>query len=76
MKKLAMVRDVHLNPWDVANYYGVINDEVELYLCGKGPNIDWEQIMLVCPKAIPLTRVISDVSRDVMKEAILGFLRS
>lgn len=54
-KKLAMVRDIHLNPWDCSNYFGVISNDVELYLCGKGPNIDWDQIMLACPKAIPFS---------------------
>lgn len=29
----------------------------------------------ICPKGIPLTRAISDVGRDVMWEAVLGFLR-
>ena len=39
--------------------------------CGYAQNC-----VKVCPKGIPLTRAISDVGRDVTKEAILGFLRS
>jgi succinate dehydrogenase / fumarate reductase iron-sulfur subunit len=29
----------------------------------------------VCPKDIPLTKAISDVGRDVMKQAIKDFFR-
>ena len=42
-----------------------------IHECGYAQNC-----VQVCPKEIPLTRAISDVGRDVMKEAILGFLRS
>jgi glycosyltransferase involved in cell wall biosynthesis len=51
MNRLAVVRDKYLNPWDSDNYYGVINSDTELYLCGTGPDVDWEQIMRACPKA-------------------------
>lgn len=39
--------------------------------CGYAQNC-----VKICPKSIPLTQAISDVGRDVMKEALLSFLRS
>lgn len=42
-----------------------------IHECGYAQNC-----VRVCPKEIPLTKAISDVGRDVMKEAILGFLKS
>ncbi len=38
--------------------------------CGYAQNC-----VKICPKGIPLTEAISDVGRDVMKEAIFGFLK-
>ena len=51
MSKLAVVRGPYLNPWDASNYYGVIEHGVELFLCGTGPMVNWDQIMQICPKA-------------------------
>lgn len=39
--------------------------------CGYAQNC-----VKICPKGIPLTQAISDVNREVMKEAVFGFLRS
>ncbi len=49
--KLAVVRGPYLNPWDCGNYMGVINQGIELYLCGTGSMVDWDQIMETCPGA-------------------------
>lgn len=42
-----------------------------IHECGYAQNC-----VKVCPKEIPLTKAISDVGRDVLKEAIFGFLRT
>lgn len=50
MSKLALVRDKYLNLWDIGNYYGVVDQGVELLLCGTN-NVDWDSIMRYYPKA-------------------------
>jgi glycosyltransferase involved in cell wall biosynthesis len=45
-----MVRDQHLNVWDIGNYYGVINHGIELLVCGMS-QADWDSIMEYYPQA-------------------------
>lgn len=49
--KLAVVRNQFLNPWDASNYYGVVEQGIELLLCGTPEGPDWATISEVCPKA-------------------------
>ena len=41
-----------------------------IHECGYAQNC-----VKICPKEIPLTEAISDVGRDVIKQAVLDFLR-
>jgi glycosyltransferase involved in cell wall biosynthesis len=51
MSKLAVIRDKWLNIWDASTYYGVIKHGVELMLCGRGNQPDWDALAHYCPEA-------------------------
>lgn len=46
---LGLIRGPYLNLWDIGNYYGLVDLEIDLYLCGTGPNIPWDDILDLYP---------------------------
>lgn len=70
MTSLALVRDQYLNPWDVGNYYGLVNHGVDLYVCGRGSNVDWEEIIVQFPMVKPVKYnnvwEVLDIQADVI----------
>lgn len=50
--KIALVRDKYLNPWDIGNYYGVINNGAELVVCGSTyADLDRDRLAEMYPNA-------------------------
>jgi glycosyltransferase involved in cell wall biosynthesis len=50
--RIAVVRDIYLNVWDAGNFAGLADLEgVELYLCGRGDDLPWQQIGSLYPRA-------------------------
>lgn len=79
MSSLGLIRDIHLNLWDIGNYYGLTDLGVDLYLCGKGFDVDWDEIMRLYPAAKPFPysqpHEVLDLELDVLDipDAHYGF---
>jgi glycosyltransferase involved in cell wall biosynthesis len=70
MTSLGLVRDCYLNPWDVGNYSALADLGIDLYVCGHGPNVDWEQILELYPNVKPVKydhrHEVLDLELDVL----------
>lgn len=54
MSSLGLIRAQHLNIWDIGNYYGLTQLGVDLYVCGTGPDVNWDGIMEMYPMVKPV----------------------